>query len=68
METALAFDFGLKRIGVAVGNTVIRQAQPLTVISAATNEAKFAAIAELMQQWQPSVCVVGVPRAGIGGT
>lgn len=62
METALAFDFGLKRIGVAVGNTVIRQAQPLTVISAATNEAKFAAIAELMQQWQPSVCVVGVPR------
>lgn len=62
METALAFDFGLKRIGVAVGNSVIRQAQPLTVISAATNEAKFAAIAELMEQWQPGICVVGVPR------
>ena len=57
----LAFDFGLKRIGVAVGNTVIRQAQPLTVIAAATNEAKFAAIAALLSEWTPARCVVGLP-------
>ncbi len=61
METVLGFDFGLKRIGVAVGNTLIRQAQPLMIIAAATNEAKFAAIASLMAQWQPGRCVVGVP-------
>ena len=62
MKTVLGFDFGLKRIGVAVGNTLIRQAQPLTIIGAATNEAKFAAIAVLIAQWQPAVCVVGLPR------
>ena len=61
METVLAFDFGLKRIGVAVGNTVIRQAQPLTVIAAATNDAKFAAIAALLSEWTPARCVVGLP-------
>lgn len=60
-ETVLAFDFGLKRIGVAVGNTVTKQAQPLTVISAATNDAKFAAIDELITQWQPARCIVGLP-------
>ena len=42
--TVLGFDFGLKRIGVAVGNTVLKQAQPLQVISAATNDGKFAEI------------------------
>jgi putative Holliday junction resolvase len=62
VKTVLAFDFGLKRIGVAVGNTLIRQAQPLTIISAATNDAKFAAIAELVKEWQPAICVVGLPR------
>ncbi|MDO8305910.1 Holliday junction resolvase RuvX [Herminiimonas sp.] len=62
MGTVLGFDFGLKRIGVAVGNTLLKQAQPLTIISAATNEAKFAAIAELVRQWEPSLCIVGLPR------
>ncbi len=61
MGTVLAFDFGLKRIGVAVGNTLLRQAQPLAVISAATNDAKFSEIAALIQQWQPARCVVGLP-------
>lgn len=61
METILAFDFGLKRIGVAVGNTLVRQAQPLEVISAATNDAKFAAIEKLVGEWQPALCVVGLP-------
>lgn len=57
----LAFDFGLKRIGVAVGNTLLRQPQPLAVIAAATNEAKFAAIAAVLKEWQPARCVVGLP-------
>lgn len=67
METILAFDFGLKRIGVAVGNTLLRQAQPLTVIHAPTNEAKFAAIADLIAEWKPQRCVVGLPLHGDGG-
>lgn len=59
--TILAFDFGLKRIGVAVGNTLIRQAQPLSIISAPSNDAKFDAIYRLIQEWQPALCVVGLP-------
>ena len=54
-------DFGLKRIGVAVGNLLIKQAQPLTIIDAATNAAKFAAIGTLINEWQPSSIVVGLP-------
>lgn len=62
METLLAFDFGLKRIGVAVGNTILRRAQPLTIIEAPTNDAKFAAIGALIAEWKPVRCVVGLPR------
>ena len=61
MGTVIAFDFGLKRIGVAVGNTLLKQATPLAVIEAATNDAKFAAIGEVLSKWQPDVLVVGLP-------
>jgi putative Holliday junction resolvase len=61
VSTILGFDFGLKRIGVAVGNTILRQAQPLTIISAESNDAKFAAVGELIREWQPTLCVVGLP-------
>lgn len=61
METVLGFDFGLKRIGVAVGNTLLRQAQPLTIVDAATNDGKFAEIAALITAWAPARCVVGLP-------
>jgi putative Holliday junction resolvase len=66
-QTVLGFDFGLKRIGVAVGNTLIKHAQPLTIITAATNDAKFAAITALMEEWTPIRCVVGVPLHPDGG-
>ncbi|MBR7799909.1 Holliday junction resolvase RuvX [Undibacterium sp. FT137W] len=62
MESSiLAFDFGLKRIGVAVGNTLIMRAQPLKIIQAASNDAKFEAISQLIREWQPTICVVGLP-------
>ena len=61
MQTVLAFDFGLKRIGVAVGNTLLRQAEPLLVIAEATNDGKFAALGKLIDEWKPAVCVVGLP-------
>jgi putative Holliday junction resolvase len=62
VKTVLCFDFGLKRIGVAVGNTGLRQAQPLQIIDAPTNDAKFAALGALIAEWQPALCVVGLPR------
>lgn len=56
----LAFDFGLKRVGVAAGNSLTRQATPLRTI-AAEGDARFAAIARLIAEWQPDALVVGVP-------
>lgn len=61
MSTILGFDFGLKRIGVAVGNSILRQASPLTIITAATNDDKFSAIAKLVAEWEPDLAVVGLP-------
>jgi putative Holliday junction resolvase len=61
MSTVMSFDFGLKRIGVAVGNMLIKQAQPLTIIHAATNTEKFMAISRLISEWQPQTIIVGLP-------
>lgn len=61
MSTVIAFDFGLKRIGVAVGNTLLKQATALAVIEAATNDGKFAAISDVLSEWQPDRLVVGLP-------
>lgn len=61
IETILGFDFGIKRIGVAMGNTLIRQAAPLAVISAQANDVRFAEIAALIEKWGPTRFVVGLP-------
>lgn len=57
----LAFDFGEKRIGVATGNTLLNSAQPLTTIHTEKTNERFAAIAKLLAEWQPSALVVGLP-------
>lgn len=59
--TVLAFDFGEKRIGVAVGETVPKAAHPLTTITAEENEIKFTHIGQLIAEWRPSLLVVGLP-------
>jgi putative Holliday junction resolvase len=59
-QTFLAFDFGTKRVGVASGNTVTGTSQPLRTI-ASTGDARFTAIARLVDEWQPDALVVGVP-------
>lgn len=59
--TLLAFDFGEKRIGVAVGEQRTGQAHPLTTIRAEANSDRFAAIAELLAEWRPCHLVVGRP-------
>jgi len=60
VQTFLAFDFGLKRTGVASGNRLTRTATPQTSITA-LGDARFAPIAERIQKWQPDALVVGVP-------
>lgn len=56
----LAFDFGTRRVGVAVGNSLLRRAQPLKTL-AQQGAARFAAIDALVNEWQPAALVVGVP-------
>ena len=60
IQTLLAFDYGLRRTGVAAGNTLLRRAQPLTTVNA-EGDARFARIADLLREWQPDALVVGVP-------
>ena len=66
-QTILAFDFGLKRTGVAVGNTLTGGARPLTTIETEENAKRFARIEELLAEWQPDFLVVGVPFDQNGG-
>ena len=56
----LAFDFGLKRTGVATGNRLTRSATPQATI-AAEGDARFELIAQRLKEWQPDALVVGVP-------
>jgi putative Holliday junction resolvase len=60
VQSFLAFDYGLKRVGVASGNTLLRQAQPLRTIGA-EGDARFTQIAALITEWRPDALVVGVP-------
>jgi len=64
--TVLAFDFGEKRIGVAVGDVAVGIAHPLTTIRCEDNRARFAAIAALIAEWKPVELVIGVPSHADG--
>lgn len=60
LQSFIAFDFGLKRTGVAVGNCVTHTAQGLTTVKA-QGDARWPLIDILMKDWQPHAIVVGVP-------
>ena len=64
--TLLGFDFGERRIGVAVGETVTAIASPLTAIVAEANDERFAAIEALVREWRPAAFVVGRPKHADG--
>lgn len=57
----LAFDFGLKRIGVAIGDLETRLAHPLETIADEANAPRFERIAVLIGEWHPAALVVGLP-------
>ena len=59
----LAFDFGEKRIGVAVGELQVGVAHPLATIDAEANDIRFARIEALVKEWRPVLFLVGLPLA-----
>ncbi len=59
-QVFLAFDYGTRRTGVAVGNRLTRTAQPRPTVTA-EGDRRFEAIARLIAEWQPDALVIGVP-------
>lgn len=64
--TIIAFDFGYRRIGVAVGQTLTGSATPLSVVPVA-NKPDWQAITVIVKEWKPAAIVVGLPLAEEGG-
>ena len=60
-ETIIAFDFGLRRIGVAVGQTITGSASPLGVVTNSDKGPDFERIESLVAEWQPHRLIVGLP-------
>ena len=65
-RTVLSFDFGLRRIGVAVGQDVTGSASPLGIIANRQEGPDYARLDELIRQWQPTQLVVGMPAHADG--
>lgn len=60
-RTVLAFDFGLQRVGIAVGEPEVGTAHPLPALAALTQPGRFTAIERLIREWKPGQLVVGRP-------
>jgi len=60
-DTLIGFDFGIKSIGVAIGQTLTRTANPLTSLTAKDGTPQWAQIDKLLTTWQPTGLVVGIP-------
>ena len=57
----LGFDFGMRRIGVAIGQTITTTARPLTVLDAKDGIPRWKEIGDLISTWQAEALIVGVP-------
>ena len=62
IDTILGIDYGLKRVGIAVGNTLTRSAEPLSIIQRTDDEQVIRAIEKICREWQVRTLAVGVPR------
>ena len=60
-ETLLGFDFGTRRIGIAIGQTLTASARPLTTLDTRNGKPDWEAIGRLIREWQPDRLVVGLP-------
>ena len=67
IRSVLGFDFGLKRIGLATGQTVTGTATPLTTLQAVNQAPDWNSIEQHIQQWKPDALIVGIPYLLDGG-
>ena len=61
IKQLLAFDFGLKQIGVATASGIIKTANELTILTAKDGQPQWHQVEKLLQEWQPELCLVGLP-------
>jgi putative Holliday junction resolvase len=61
ITSVLGFDYGAKRIGIAMGQTITRTATPVTTINAVHGSPDWAGIQKLIEQWNPDALIVGMP-------
>ncbi len=66
-SSVLGFDFGLKRIGIATGQTITGTATPLTTLTAVNDKPDWDSIKKHISQWQPDALIVGIPYLLDGG-
>lgn len=66
IQTLLGFDYGIKRIGVAIGQTLTGTARPLTTLSCKRGQLPWSEIDALIALWQPNALVVGMPYLADG--
>lgn len=66
-RTLLGFDFGTRRIGVALGNTITQTSRPLEIIPSEPVRPRFQRIEALLKEWQPDALVVGLALTTDGG-
>src|SRR5690606_41232447 len=60
-RTVLAFDYGTKKIGVAIGNTLTRHARPLDILYPPTRQRRFELIRDLLDEWGPDLFIIDLP-------
>jgi len=65
-ETVLAFDFGLRRIGLAVGQQVTNSASPLGVVGNDEDGPDWDSISKIIREWRPDRLIVGIPSRADG--
>ncbi|MDF2939583.1 MAG: Holliday junction resolvase [Gammaproteobacteria bacterium] len=61
INTVLGFDFGLRRIGIAAGQSITKTATPIPGISAKAGVPNWQEVAKLIKEWQPQALLVGIP-------
>jgi putative Holliday junction resolvase len=67
LRCVIGFDFGLKRIGLATGQTITGTASPLVTLKAVNNSPDWEGIAAQIRQWKPDALIVGIPYLLEGG-
>lgn len=61
MTNIISFDYGMNKIGVAVGNTITSNATPIGIIRSVNSKPNWDEIKKILEEWQPKLIIIGQP-------